>query len=595
MFIDESAFDEIDEIKVTSKFSSRPSTAVTAPNSKSNTLNLDEFEQDDDLPAFRSAGTLNTPSSSRARMLAQQRELQMKKRQSQMQNSGMVRSSVESSNSPVKNDGQFTPAARQFSAPKAVKDPALNESSEFIRPSSARPPSSSASRGFQAPRRNRYSDEEDEDDDNAGYRKGNSPKPKSRNDDDYNQQRKSTGRNGGNRGGYDDDRDYDRRSQRDDVRGSAQRQKSSRRDYDDDEEGTDVRRSGTSNGRSSKNNEQRSSRQYDDDEDNGGNRWANKTAGANDPRNSYNNSNFRPNLASSSSNINSPTHQDSAINNSSNSPAPSRPITIPPDLTNMRKFLTTPVPKQCGVVQCYIRRNKSGTHKLYPVYSLYLKDGDVFLLTSKKRPNNKTSNYLISMDQSDLNRSSSSYLGKLRSNFVGTEFQIFDDGVNPKDNDGDDEAGMKFGSNVRCELGSVMYAANVLGSRGPRKMQVAVPAVDENGNILKWKDGAGPNGPGDDMLTRMKERNFRDLMYLINKPPRWNEQVGAYVLNFNGRVTMASVKNFQLVDPEEQNTVVLQFGRVGKDEFTMDLQYPMSPFQAFALTLSSFDSKIACD
>jgi len=34
--------------------------------------------------------------------------------------------------------------------------------------------------------------------------------------------------------------------------------------------------------------------------------------------------------------------------------------------------------------------------------------------------------------------------------------------------------------------------------------------------------------------------------------------VGAYVLNFNGRVTMASVKNFQLVDPDEQNAVVLQ-------------------------------------
>lgn len=35
-------------------------------------------------------------------------------------------------------------------------------------------------------------------------------------------------------------------------------------------------------------------------------------------------------------------------------------------------------------------------------------------------------------------------------------------------------------------------------------------------------------------------------------------QVGAYVLNFNGRVTMASVKNFQLVDPDEQETIVLQ-------------------------------------
>jgi tubby-related protein 1 len=84
--------------------------------------------------------------------------------------------------------------------------------------------------------------------------------------------------------------------------------------------------------------------------------------------------------------------------------------------------------------------------------------------------------------------------------------------------------------------------------------------LDENGQIIKWRDGSGPgnSGSGDDMLSRMKDRNFRDLQYLINKPPRWNEQVGAYVLNFNGRVTMASVKNFQLVDPEEQNTVVLQ-------------------------------------
>jgi tubby and related proteins len=131
-------------------------------------------------------------------------------------------------------------------------------------------------------------------------------------------------------------------------------------------------------------------------------------------------------------------------------------------------------------------------------------------------------------------------------------------------------------------MGVVMYAANVLGSRGPRKMQVAIPcklssalpwvvgfmfvfceclAVDEFNQITKWRDGQGPPsgiGIAEDMLSRMKERNMRELVYLINKPPRWNEQVGAYVLNFNGRVTMASVKNFQLVDPEEQNSVVLQ-------------------------------------
>ena len=54
-------------------------------------------------------------------------------------------------------------------------------------------------------------------------------------------------------------------------------------------------------------------------------------------------------------------------------------------------------------------------------------------------------------------------------------------------------------------------------------------------------------------------------------------------------------KNFQLVQPDDQDAILLQFGRVGKDEFTMDFQWPMTPFQAFAITLSSFDSKIACD
>lgn len=42
------------------------------------------------------------------------------------------------------------------------------------------------------------------------------------------------------------------------------------------------------------------------------------------------------------------------------------------------------------------------------------------------------------VDQNDLNRSGNNYLGKLRSNFVGTEFQIFDDGVNPKESEADE-------------------------------------------------------------------------------------------------------------------------------------------------------------
>ena len=67
------------------------------------------------------------------------------------------------------------------------------------------------------------------------------------------------------------------------------------------------------------------------------------------------------------------------------------------------------------------------------------------------------------------------------------------------------------------------------------------------------------------------------------------------MLNFNGRVTQASVKNFQLVSPDDHETLVLQFGRSGKEYFTMDLQWPLSPLQSFAIALTSFDYKLACE
>lgn len=93
-----------------------------------------------------------------------------------------------------------------------------------------------------------------------------------------------------------------------------------------------------------------------------------------------------------------------------------------------------------------------------------------------------------------------------------------------------------------------------------------------------------------------------DLLVLKNKAPRWHDQLQCWCLNFSGRVTVASVKNFQLVasldsgvSGQEQDDVILQFGKVGKDAFTMDYKYPISAFQAFAICLSSFDTKIACE
>lgn len=226
-------------------------------------------------------------------------------------------------------------------------------------------------------------------------------------------------------------------------------------------------------------------------------------------------------------------------------------------------------------------------------------------MAAKKQANNKTSNYHVTLNDRDFAKESPDYLGKLRANFVGTEFQLFDHGSNSSNSssskgvDGAGMLGLSSGpSNVgtpREELGVVVYAANVLGARGPRKMQAFLPRVSKvNDRAINWKEEEDLVEQ-DAMLERVRRGDTAKFHHFINKPPRWNDQVGAYVLNFMGRVTMASVKNFQLIEPEDHETVVLQFGRVGKHDFTMDVRWPFTPLQALGVVLSSFDSKIACD
>lgn len=153
------------------------------------------------------------------------------------------------------------------------------------------------------------------------------------------------------------------------------------------------------------------------------------------------------------------------------------------DPVNLRRKLMDPVPKSSGMLQCYIKRNKGIKNRLCPEYRLYLKSSDTFLMTSKKRANKKTSNYLISIGRNDFDKNSSNIIGKLRSNFLGTEYQIFDSGRNPHQLDPFFDE--KNDNNIRSELGSILYASNIMGNKGPRKMHVCINKIDEEGNQSK--------------------------------------------------------------------------------------------------------------
>ncbi|GLT42007.1 hypothetical protein SLA2020_160310 [Shorea laevis] len=304
-----------------------------------------------------------------------------------------------------------------------------------------------------------------------------------------------------------------------------------------------------------------------------------------------------------------------------------------PEISGMLTFpisVKQPGPRDFPIY-CFIKRNRSTqTYYLYLGLTSALSDDGKFLLAARKFKRPTWTDYIISLCTDDMSKGSSAYVGKLRSNFLGTKFTIFD-GKPP-------HPGAKMTRSCSSKLVSlkqvsprisfgnypvarISYELNTLGTRGPRKMECimdAIPAtaIEPEGmaptqtEFSLFNMDSLPSTPLFHSKATPPQNNIsgplndkRDgALVLRNKAPRWHEQLQCWCLNFHGRVTVASVKNFQLVaspgsrpaSPEHEK-IILQFGKVGKDFFSMDYRYPISAFQAFAICISSFDTRIACE
>ncbi|KAI4321375.1 hypothetical protein MLD38_034763 [Melastoma candidum] len=208
-----------------------------------------------------------------------------------------------------------------------------------------------------------------------------------------------------------------------------------------------------------------------------------------------------------------------------------------------------------------------------------------------------------------------------RSNFLGTKFIIYD--TQPPYNNAQlspPGRSRRFNSkkvSPKVPTGSfniaqVTYELNVLGTRGPRRMHCvmhSIPASSlELGGSVPWQPELLPRSLEDSSVAslsrsqsiprqslvaqgRDQEDDGKDRpLVLRKKAPRWHEQLQCRCLNFKGRVTVASVKNFQLIaanqpaaagapsqshpTQSDHDNIILQFGKVGKDMFMT--HYPHS-------------------
>jgi len=210
-------------------------------------------------------------------------------------------------------------------------------------------------------------------------------------------------------------------------------------------------------------------------------------------------------------------------------------------LKDLKNFINEPVRKG-GTMRCTITREKKGLEKSwYPEYYLHWEkeaDQRFFLLAARRRKKCVTGSYLISVDPIKMSKDCKSFVGKVRANAVGTFFTVYDNGCNPKKAE-------NLGDGLRQELAAIIYEKNVFGWNGPRKMTILIPGM--HGEGASQRREIRPISEKDSMIERFKAGKNEEMIVLHNKPPMWSEETQSFVLNFRGRVTQASVKNFQII------------------------------------------------
>lgn len=133
----------------------------------------------------------------------------------------------------------------------------------------------------------------------------------------------------------------------------------------------------------------------------------------------------------------------------------------------------------------------------------------------------------------------------------------------------------------RREVAHIRHRRERIGQGQVMCMEVDVPALRADGTPSVWCSRAG----GEWSKVALESRR-----------PTWSQRIKSLTLDFYGRCTKASAKNFQLqlagtqsVPRHRKQESEMLFGKIDEDEFVLDYRHPLGMAQAFAVALSTKD------
>lgn len=191
-----------------------------------------------------------------------------------------------------------------------------------------------------------------------------------------------------------------------------------------------------------------------------------------------------------------------------------------------------------------------------------------FILSSKENSSFFHKNFIIYTTREFTN---SSIIAHLHSYSNKTEFILYDNGNNPP------KSKNNINNNIKKNLRRYLLQIKFLNDKKFEHFLVYMPKdnyfVNNNYNIdINHKD----------KLSNLKNK---EILIYENSMPKFDFYLQKFVDNFNNRVIEKSKNNFKII---YENKNAIECGKINDSNYILDISYPFSPLEAFAIAISVF-------
>ncbi len=312
------------------------------------------------------------------------------------------------------------------------------------------------------------------------------------------------------------------------------------------------------------------------------------------------------------------------------------------------------------IYKCYIERQKSIFGTTYSLCADLENGSGREMIVAKKLPGNRTSHFIFSIKGEDLDLKpemrSKLYLGKLRA-LNDKDYILYDSGQLKGDDSPDtgtqnfDDFMMTYasaasnastsasgGSLLPSDDGTSVKSPTATNSQSLYRKELCLihyeykkrPQNDERGlevcipntlsDLHSFSDvfgvnGSITNGPPpsfagcfDKIRNQLRQNElYGDLAFVMHEKKSKYDPLSSCLVDFKGRATTPSMKNFQLITSsavrhESKATIrheaddkewLFQCGKVNDSCYNLDFKHPLSMFQAFAIAVARFDANLS--